>query len=115
MSNPDRRHAIQVTRRFESRLGASYAESPVADRRVLAAGLMHDVGKIRCGLGTCARVVATLVGPRCKRFRLYHDHETIGVEMLLDIGSDPLTISLVGRQPSAPPAVADALAWADEI
>src|SRR3954467_4558474 len=33
-----------------------------ADRPVLAAALLHDMGKTACGLGTFGRVVATLAG-----------------------------------------------------
>jgi hypothetical protein len=105
MSNPDRRHAIDVARRFAT-------ARPQAVRAEMAAALLHDVGKVRSGLGTGARVVATVVGPRTPRFRLYHDHEQLGVGMLRDAGSDPVTISvLVGESAAA----AAALLAADEI
>ena len=54
MSGPDRRHAVGVARRVERSLGHE------ATRPVLAAALLHDVGKIESGLGTYGRVVATL-------------------------------------------------------
>ncbi len=95
MSNPDRRHAIEVARRFA-------AARPHAERAELAAALLHDVGKVASGLGTGARVVATVVGPRTQRFRQYHDHEDLGVSMLRAAGSDPATIAvLVGDAPEA--------------
>ncbi len=109
-SNPDRRHAIVVARRFVTRLPADEQT-----RAATAAALLHDVGKLRSGLGTWARVAATLVGPRGRRFSEYHDHETIGVEMLQAAGSAPLTIALVGRLPTAPAGLSAALAWADDI
>src|SRR4051794_33612483 len=54
MSRTDRRHAAGVARRVEQALGAE------ATRPVLAAALLHDVGKIDSGLGTYGRVIATL-------------------------------------------------------
>ena len=110
LSNPDRRHAILVARRFVDRL------APVAPgRAAVAAALLHDVGKLRSDLGTWARVAATLIGPRGSRFRDYHDHEAIGVEMLTNAGSDPLTLALVGRLGGAPATLIDALTSADDI
>src|SRR3546814_20809012 len=53
MSAPDRRHAVGVARRVERALGAE------AERPVLAAALLHDVGKVESGLRTYGRVVAT--------------------------------------------------------
>ena len=60
----------------------------------IAGALLHDVGKLDAGLGM-GRVVATAVGPRCERFRRYHDHEAIGARWLADGGSDPATVELV--------------------
>ncbi len=55
MSNQDRRHSTKVARRFvEAR--------PEATRAERAGALLHDVGKIECGLGTWGRVLATIVG-----------------------------------------------------
>jgi hypothetical protein len=97
MSNQDRRHSTAVARRFVAR-------RPFAPRAEVAGALLHDVGKIRCGLGTFGRVAATLVGPRTPRFRAYHDHERIGAELLAGAGSDPVTIELVAGEG---PAFAD--------
>lgn len=91
MSNQDRRHSIAVARRFvESR--------PDATRAEVAGALLHDVGKIECRLGTVARVVATLVGPRTTRFRSYHDHEAIGARLVAEAGSDLATADLVAER-----------------
>ena len=57
----------------------------------MAGALLHDVGKLESGLGTLARVVATIVGPRTARFRRYHDHERIGADLLVAAGSTPVT------------------------
>ena len=84
----DRRHSVLVGRRFVK-------HRPTAMQSEIAGALMHDVGKSVARLGTFARVLATLVGPRTNRFRQYHDHEQIGATMLRSIGSDELTISMV--------------------
>ena len=85
----DRRHSVMVGRRF-------VMYRPTATQSEIAGALLHDVGKSVARLGTLARVIATLVGPRTSRFRQYHDHESIGATMLRSIGSDKLTISMVG-------------------
>ena len=95
MSSSDRRHAIEVARRFE-------ALRPAATRAEVAAALLHDVGKLDSGLGTFVRVAATVFGPRGQRFRAYHDHERCGADRLEVAGSDPVTVALVrGHGPGA--------------
>lgn len=91
----DRRHSIVVTRRFTALVvGATRAQ--------MAGALLHDVGKTQSGLGTIARVAATVVGPRTARFRRYHDHEVIGIELLRAAGSEPETLALIdGSGPAA--------------
>ena len=84
----DRRHSVMVGRRFVK-------HRPTASQSEIAGALLHDVGKSVARLGSFARVIATLVGPRTSRFRQYHDHERIGATMLRSIGSDELTISMV--------------------
>jgi hypothetical protein len=91
MNNQDRRHSIAVARRF---VGAR----PDATRAEIAGALLHDVGKIECRLGTVARVVATLVGPRTERFRSYHDHEAIGTRLVAEAGSERVTVDLVAER-----------------
>jgi hypothetical protein len=90
----DRRHSVEVARRFHERRPA--------DREEIAGALLHDVGKTASGFGTLSRVIATIVGPRTKRFREYHDHEAIGAAMAEAVGSDPVTVALVrGEGPAA--------------
>ncbi len=91
MSNQDRRHAITVARRF-------VAARPAATRAEIAGALLHDVGKIECGLGTWGRVIATIVGPRTARFERYHDHEHIGALLAEHAGSDPATVELIDER-----------------
>ena len=52
------------------------------------------VGKVVSRLGTIQRTVATAVGPRTRRFRQYHDHERLGVDLLVAAGSTTSTIEL---------------------
>ncbi len=103
MSNPDRRHAVGVAQMVASELGSE------AVRPVLAAALLHDVGKIVSGLRTPARVLATLVwvvvpsarAPRwcdstrswVRRFGQYHCHPELGERLLVEAGADLLTSS----------------------
>ncbi|HEY4331560.1 MAG TPA: HDIG domain-containing protein [Ilumatobacteraceae bacterium] len=95
MSNADRRHSIEVARRFLASVDGE-------DRDATVAALLHDVGKIESGLGTFGRVAATVVGPRTSRFRRYHDHERIGAEMVRSCGGSPRTAALIdGTSPDA--------------
>ena len=94
MSGPDRRHAVAVARRVDDRLRG-------ANRPVLAAALLHDVGKVDSGLGTPVRVVATLAGvvggDRVRssdgRIGRYLRHPEIGANLLNAAGSDELTVA----------------------
>jgi hypothetical protein len=91
MSNQDRRHSAKVARRFvEAR--------PEATRAEVAGALLHDVGKIECGLGTWGRAVATVLGRRGRRFSTYHDHERVGAELAVAAGSDAATVELIAEQ-----------------
>ena len=100
MSGVDRRHAVAVARRVDRAL-----ESP--ERPVLAAALLHDVGKVCSGLGTPGRVVATVVGTVASdraarwatsdglrgRIGRYLRHPEEGAALLEAAGSDPLTVT----------------------
>jgi hypothetical protein len=102
MYGPDRRHSVQVGRDVERRLGHE------ATPPVLAAALLHDVGKLDSRLRTYGRVVATLtikvVGRTevlrwqrgrglHRRIALYARHPELGAQMLTLAGSDPLTVA----------------------
>lgn len=102
MSGPDRRHSAGVARRVERRLG-NEATPPV-----LAAALLHDIGKLHCKLRTFGRVVATLtiktagreeveswrhVGGLHRRIALYSLHPNIGGDDLELAGSDELVVA----------------------
>lgn len=118
MNNPDRRHAVEVARLVN-------AELAEADDAVMAAALLHDVGKVVCGYRTPARVVATLVwavvpderadewmqrGRPFARLGQYRRHPQLGEQLLVDAGADPLTSSWAGdhhRDPSVWRVAAD--------
>lgn len=93
MPGPDRRHSAGVARRVEQALGER------ATRPVLAAALLHDVGKATSGLRTPGRVVATVVGAAVGRDRApgrigrYLHHDEDGAALLEQAGSDPLTVA----------------------
>ncbi len=99
LSNQDRRHSALVARRF-------VAARPQATRAEIAGALLHDVGKIECGLGTFGRVVATIAGPRTRAFVAYHDHEAIGAAMAGEAGSVADTVELIAQRGPAFPALA---------
>lgn len=129
MSAQDRRHAAGVARRTAEVLGER------ATRPVLAAALLHDVGKVDSQLGTFLRVVATLsaaVAGRetaelwvkttgvTRRIGLYLKHPEIGGDLLEMAGSDDFT-STWAREHHLPAdacsldsVVADALREADD-
>lgn len=129
MPNPDRRHAIGVAHRVERALGNE------ATRPVLAAALLHDVGKVESGLRTYGRVIATVsaavAGPDMayrwrkgrgftRRVALYLLHPDLGGDLLALAGSDPLTVAWTREhhQPAStwtvPQPVAAALKAADD-
>ena len=105
MQPRDQRHSIVVLSRFDALL-------PTAVRAERAAALLHDVGKNISGLGFISRVVATVVGPRGKRFTDYHDHENLGAELMRSV-SDPRTVARIGG--TADDDVSRLLQAADDI
>ena len=89
-SRADRHHSVLVATRF-------IAMRPDASPNEIAGVLLHDIGKIRSDLSTLQRVAATIVGPRTKRFALYHQHEEVGADMLRNAGSDSEVIAIVNQ------------------
>ena len=102
MRGPDRRHSVEVARRVERALGHE------ATTEVLAAALLHDVGKTVSGLRTYGRVVATVsaavaghhMAHRWSRARgfvrrvgLYLRHPELGADLLAMADSHPLTVA----------------------
>lgn len=93
MQQIDRAHSIGVARRLLER-------DPGVERHEIAAALLHDVGKLRSSLSVWARIAATIVGPRTRRFREYHDHERIGAQMCHEVGIDSRVCDLVAGRGS---------------
>ena len=87
MQPRDQRHSLQVYERF-------MRFYPPAKRTEQAAALLHDSGKTVSDLGWFMRIAATVCGPRGAAFAMYHDHETIGAQMLQG-KSEQRTIDLV--------------------
>jgi hypothetical protein len=140
MPAADRRHSIGVARRTAALLGGHTggagptaapgpSAGPEVDRAVMAAALLHDVGKIEAGLGTFGRVGATVVGAAVGRARAagwpgpvgrYLSHAERGAFLLASAGSDPLTVAwarehhLPAARWTVPPAVGEALKAADD-
>jgi hypothetical protein len=119
----DRRHAVGVARRVSAALG------PDATKPVMAAALLHDVGKIDSGFGVFARVGATALAAARGRERMsagegrvarYLRHPDIGAALLTDAHADPLTVTwaaehhLPPAQWTLPEHLADALKAADD-
>jgi len=125
LSRPDRRHAAGVARRVEVELGPARSPAPV-----LAAALLHDVGKVEAGLGTFRRVSATVIGDVARRGQpgqgddggggatarrwaagrgplrrvgLYLSHAPLGADLLAGSGSAELTVAWA-REHHLPPS-----------
>lgn len=88
MSVADQRHAYEVAQRVLHLLADE------ATRPVIAAALLHDVGKVESGLGTFGRSLATVLanmGVEAEWVRRYRAHNEIGQRLLELAGSDELT------------------------
>jgi hypothetical protein len=103
--------------------------SPAVGRDVVAAALLHDVGKVEAGLGTWARAGVTFAGMAFgreqlvtwsgaaveaagtagggvrawrRRIGLYFLHDRVGADLLREAGSDPLTVAWAGEHHRPP-------------
>lgn len=124
----DRRHSYVVARRVVKLLDEK------ATRPVVAAALLHDIGKTATQLSTLERVFATLAGSQATfdqkrswstengwlgRAGSYLMHHELGAEMLTEAGSDPLTVAwardheLIHTEWTLPEEISDALWRAD--
>lgn len=112
-SNADRRHAIEVAHGVAGMLGDP--DGAGVPTEVLAAALLHDVGKVEAGLGTFSRVVATAVALAVGRERVaawdaetgsaggrrgwagrcgrYVTHDRRGAALLAGAGSAPFVVT----------------------
>ena len=138
LSGPDRRHAVGVAREVGRQLGV---DAGGARRPVMAAALLHDVGKLDAGIGTWSRVAATAVAVILGRERVagwaapavgpgrrgawraragrYVTHDRRGAALLAAAGSNPFTVAwaaehhLPAARRSIDPAVGAVLEAAD--
>jgi hypothetical protein len=110
MKSYDQRHSIEVARRFTQM-------HPAFTRDQVAAALLHDIGKAESDLGVLGRVIATVVGPVGTRFRLYHDHESIGLNLCREAGSSDETLRLLdwSNESSRNDPIVHLLRQADQI
>jgi len=129
MRGADRRHAVGVAHEVERALGAE------ATRPVVAAALLHDVGKVESGLGVYGRVIATICGQLAgrdtakewtrsrgftRRVGLYLLHPDLGGDLLGMAGSDQLTETWAREHHRSPenwtidPTIGAALKAADD-
>lgn len=118
MPAADRRHAVDVAKRVDRGVDALPADAiPSGTRPVVAAALVHDVGKTVSHLSTFGRVMATLLrgwlGHErvaawtegrgvARRVGLYVEHPRLGGDLLELAGSDPLTVTWT-REHHLPP------------
>ncbi len=89
----DRRHSADVARVLQARVGPGLVPA-----WVLAAALLHDIGKIDTDLGVAARVVAAVL--KLARFGTfpgaigrYLHYPQVGAARLSAAGSDPRTVA----------------------
>jgi len=131
MPGADRRHAVGVARAVAGTLGSG------ATPAVLAAALLHDVGKIESGLGVWGRVGATVAGMAGGRSRAegwagradlvgrvgrYVRHPQLGGALLTEAGSERLTVAWAESHhlpserwdPAVPPDVGAVLKACDD-
>jgi hypothetical protein len=103
----DRRHAYDTMAR---------TEAVSDDSTVLAAALLHDVGKVAGSRNALARSLATVLDalgwPMPAAMRRYRDHGQIGAELLEATGASTLAVDFARRHPSADPRGVDPRLWA---
>jgi hypothetical protein len=88
MSNPDQRHAVAVALAVAGQLAETETTETETDhdmtrkeveQAVIAASLLHDVGKTAAGMRTYGRVIATLSGAIGGRDYAEHWQDTKGI------------------------------------
>lgn len=82
---------------------------------LIAAFLLHDVGKRHTGLGTIGRSLATALEmihiPLSGRYRAYFDHGPIGADELEALGSGELTVAFARHHQHSRPDSVEQRDW----
>ena len=107
----DQRHSYIVLNRFRN-----LPKDVTVD--ACRAALLHDIGKIEVNLSTTKRVIATFVGGRTKSFRIYHDHENIGLQILHSVSSSEtlrLLHDMFNEGAQSSDITVRQLCWADHV
>ena len=82
---------------------------------MIAAALLHDVGKAGIGLGPISRSIATLCNavdlPMAARMRI-SNHGPVGAERLQASGAPRLAVDFTRRHPDPDPGPHDPATWA---
>ncbi len=111
----DQRHGYQAA--------LTVVSAGVDDRDVIAAALLHDIGKRHARLGILGRTLASLMillrMPLGERMAAYRDHGLLGARELARVGAPPLAIDFAmhhhgARPPSIPSEIWDLLERADQ-
>ncbi|MEO5975146.1 MAG: hypothetical protein ABIQ38_08110 [Ilumatobacteraceae bacterium] len=102
----DQRHSFDIAMRF-------IVLRPQGSQEEIAGALLHDIGKIEAGLGTIARVVATILPLPTQKFTAYRQHQRRGAQLVKSIGCSSTTIALVAGYPDS--EAQRALSQADKI
>lgn len=111
----DQRHA------YEAALSVTTVSAD--EPEVLAAALLHDVGKRHSRLGVIGRTIASLLIlaglPLNERMKSYRDHGIIAAAELAELGAPPLAVDYAlhhhgERPPSIAAEIWDALEEADD-
>lgn len=87
----------------------------VSEPDVVAAALLHDVGKRHAGLGllgrTLASVMIVLGLPLGKRMTAYRDHDLLGARELGALGAPSLAIDFAMHHHRSRPPTIDSATW----
>jgi putative nucleotidyltransferase with HDIG domain len=101
----------------------SVVAAGVADRDVIAAALLHDVGKRHARLGIVGRSLASVLIllrlPLGERLAAYRDHGIVGARELAGVGAPALAIDFAmhhhgSRPPTIKPEIWELLVQADQ-
>lgn len=93
-----------------------HAQKNRANRAVVAAAALHDIGKRHARLGPIGRSLATVMiivgaASRWERASAYRDHGPIGAEELERAGADSLVVAFARHHHEGRPAGIDSQTW----